>query len=61
MSASNKPITSFRGAYSFLSNFYWASVYYEGIMYPTSEHAFQAAKTLEKALRLRTHKELPIL
>jgi ribA/ribD-fused uncharacterized protein len=39
-------IASFSGEYHFLSNFYPCKVEYEGILYPTSEHAFQAAKTL---------------
>ena len=39
-------ITSFRGKYAFLSNFYAAEVTYEGMTYPTSEAAFQAAKCL---------------
>ncbi len=30
--------------YSFLSNFYLCPVYYEGLTYPSSENAFQAAK-----------------
>jgi len=34
-------------AFRFLSNFYPARVVYEGIEYPTSEHAYQAAKTLD--------------
>jgi len=38
-------IDSFRGEHKFLSNFYPAKVVYEGIEYPSSEHAFQAAKT----------------
>lgn len=37
-------IKGFGGDYHFLSNFYEAPVAYEGITYPTSEHAFQAAK-----------------
>lgn len=37
-------ITSFRGSYRFLSNFYPCKVVYEGYVYPTVEHAFQAAK-----------------
>lgn len=41
------PILSFSGEYDFLSNFYPAKVLYEGIEYPTSEHAYQAAKTLD--------------
>jgi ribA/ribD-fused uncharacterized protein len=39
-------ITSFNGEYSFLSNFYPCQIEYYGVKYPTSEHAFQAAKTL---------------
>lgn len=39
-------ITKFEGKYSFLSNFYACQTNYKGIKYPTSEHAYQAAKTL---------------
>jgi ribA/ribD-fused uncharacterized protein len=39
-------ITSFDGEYRFLSNFYPAKVTHDGIEYPTTEHAFQAAKSL---------------
>jgi len=39
-------IDSFSGEYEFLSNFYETLVCYDGWMYPTSEHAYQAAKTL---------------
>ena len=38
-------ITSFKGEYAFLSNFFPASVPMGGKTYPTVEHAFQAAKT----------------
>lgn len=38
-------ITSFSGDYSFLSNFYSSRIEYQGIVYPTLEHAYQAAKT----------------
>jgi ribA/ribD-fused uncharacterized protein len=38
-------INRFRGQYHFLSNFYPSPVKWEGIVYPTVEHAFQAAKT----------------
>lgn len=44
-------ITSFRGEYVFLSNFYPAAVSYEGKSYPTVEHAYQAAKTTDKEVR----------
>ena len=40
-------IFEFDGDYAFLSNFYEAPCDYEGIHYPTVEHAFQAAKTLD--------------
>ena len=45
MTDSNK-ITNFRGKYFFLSNFYPCFVEFEGLRYPSAEHAFQAAKTL---------------
>ena len=40
-------IDDFRGAYHFLSNFASAQVVLDGVTYPTLEHAYQAAKTLE--------------
>lgn len=40
-------IDSFSGEYRFLSNFWPAQVVYEGITYPTAEHAYQSAKTLD--------------
>lgn len=46
-------ITSFSGKYEFLSNFYYSPVTYEGITYPTVEHAFQAAKTFDVTERRR--------
>lgn len=46
-----KEITSFKGEYRFLSNFWTCSVIYEGEKYPSSEHAYVAAKTLDKQLR----------
>lgn len=44
-------IDRFRGKYFFLSNFYSAMVEYEGMTYPSVEHAFQAAKTLDTEIR----------
>ena len=38
---------NFRKEYNFLSNFYPAKVTYEDITYPSVEHAFVAAKTLD--------------
>lgn len=37
-------ITSFRGLYSFLSNFYPVEIKFKNEVYPSVEHAFQAAK-----------------
>lgn len=44
-------ITNFEGQYRFLSNFYPSPLEYEGEEYPTAEHAFQAAKTHDPAMR----------
>lgn len=46
-----KEITSFRGEHSFLSNFYACEVVYDGVVYPSVEHAYQAAKFLDPDLR----------
>ena len=46
-----KKINKFSGKYSFLSNFYPCIVEYEGKLYPSAEHAFQAAKTLDPEIR----------
>jgi ribA/ribD-fused uncharacterized protein len=46
-------IGPFRGTWAFLSNFYPAPVMFEGDVYPTVEHAYQAAKTTNHALRQR--------
>lgn len=44
-------INSFSGENRFLSNFYLCSVEYKGLFYPSSEHAFQAAKTPHEVLK----------
>jgi ribA/ribD-fused uncharacterized protein len=44
-------IDIFRGEYRFLSNFYPAKVPFEGFIYPTVEHAYQAAKTFSQIER----------
>lgn len=41
-------ISSFSGAYEFLSNFYPCEIEYEGFKFQTTEAAFQAAKTDNK-------------
>lgn len=38
-------IITFSGTYRFLSNFYPSPITYNGLLYPTVEHAYQAAKT----------------
>lgn len=49
-------ISNFSGEYRFLSNFAPLPVTYEGVTYPTAEHAFAAAKTLDKAAREQIRK-----
>lgn len=46
-------IDSFEGKYRFLSNFAYTEIEYEGLTWPTSEHAFQAMKTLNHDLRVQ--------
>lgn len=41
-------IDSFRDQNRWLSNFWPAPVYLDGVLYPTVENAYQAAKTLDK-------------
>src|SRR5512138_3270885 len=49
--AKGKCIDSFTCEHVFLSNFYEVLISYEGITYPSVEHAFQAQKTLDGAER----------
>jgi ribA/ribD-fused uncharacterized protein len=52
VTATTRPaIDSFEGDYRFLSNFYPAETVFEDLTYPTSEHAYQAAKSLDPAER----------
>lgn len=44
-------IKAFVGDFEFLSNFYITPVTFEGVTYPSAEHAFQAAKTKDKVKR----------
>jgi len=44
-------IDIFEGAYFYLSNYYEVSVYFDGVIYPSSEHAYQAAKSLDPMVR----------
>jgi len=40
-------IKTFRNQYAFLSNFYQVSITYEGIVYGSVEHAYQASKSFD--------------
>lgn len=52
------PIDKFAGDYRWLSNFWLAEVEYEGVTYRTTEHAFQAAKTLDLGQRRHVRKAM---
>lgn len=47
----NDRITSFRGQYRFLSNFFPSPIEYQGKIWPTVEHAYQAARTPDRGQR----------
>jgi ribA/ribD-fused uncharacterized protein len=55
MSTQNK-IESFSGDFRFLSNFWPCTINFEGLIFPSVEHAYQAAKTLD----LNTREEIRI-
>jgi N-glycosidase YbiA len=44
-------IESFQGKWRFLSNFWVAPTLFEGVIYPTAEHAYQSAKSDDKMMR----------
>lgn len=44
-------ISDFRGEYRWLSNFHLVEVHLAGLPYPSTEHAYQAAKTLDATQR----------
>ena len=46
-------IIGFDGAFRFLSNFYMEKLVFEGLVYPSAEHAYQAAKTDDVTIRER--------
>lgn len=55
-------IQGFGGEFHFLSNFYPCKVEYMGLVYPSSEHAYQAAKVMcieekKKVAKLKTAAE----
>ena len=45
-------IREFKGEFAFLSNFAAAELVWDGMLWPTAEHAYQAAKTLDRQSRL---------
>lgn len=47
----NTAITSFRGEYAFLSNFFEALIEYNGLRFRNNEAAFQAMKNPREAYR----------
>lgn len=51
-------IERFDGEFAFLSNFSPSPLFYDGVVYPTVEHAFQAAKTHDPAVRREISKLL---
>lgn len=44
-------VKGFFGDYRFLSNFHECPVYFEGLLYPSSENAYQAAKCISLSMR----------
>jgi ribA/ribD-fused uncharacterized protein len=46
-------IRGFFGDYRFLSNYHKCPVYFDGVLYPSTENAYMAAKTLDVAERTR--------
>ena len=53
VTAEDAAITSFRRPFAFLSNFSKSPIEFEGVIYPSLEHAYQAAKTLDAGWRAR--------
>lgn len=50
------PILQFKGLYRWLSNFHSCKILYEGIEYPSTEHAYMAAKVTSEEIRLEIQK-----
>lgn len=44
-------ILEFENGYRWLSNFHPCTVHFDGLVFPSSEHAYQAAKTLDQKER----------
>lgn len=57
----NKVIDKFSGDYAFLSNFAECEVFYNSLKFPSVEHAFQAAKSINiKEQEIFAKLELPV-
>ncbi len=54
-------IDSFKGEYRFLSNFHVCDIEFEGAIYPSTEHAYQAAKTINLDQRLYFQESVKIV
>lgn len=52
----NSTLGGFQGEYRFLSNFWPAVVTYNDIEFPTVEHAYQAAKSIETIWQLQVQR-----
>ena len=52
-SHASEVISSFTGKYRFLSNFYQCEIRFDGNTYPSSEHAYMAARTHDVELKER--------
>lgn len=46
-------INDFRGEYRWLSNFHLVPIRYQGIDFPSTEHAYQAMKSFDNNVRLK--------
>lgn len=46
-------INDFRGIYRWLSNFHLVPIRYQGIDFPSTEHAYQAMKSFDHNIRLK--------
>ena len=45
-------VTEFKNDYTFLSNFYPSYILFEGLVYPTVEHAYVAAKSFDSVFKI---------
>jgi len=51
MGMPHEDILEFQGEYRWLSNFWACTIVYEGLIYPSVEHAYVAAKSLDLEFR----------